>query len=323
MIQHTEYKQEIECLLHDIPVGKNSKLFGLHPFLVTNGLLRVGGRLANADIPYSEQNQLIVPPKNHVTNLLIVYEHERLLHAGPQQVISSLRCNYWISTGRNIVRLVLRKCLRCFRLRTHNTSQLMGQLPTARVQTSRPFAATGIDYGGPFNLKIGGRRSKLTQKAYLALFVCMSTKALHLELVSDLTTNAFLAALRRFVSRRGRPAQVHSDNGTNFVGASKELKRFLSRLKSSEEVCAYTASEGIIWNFNPPHSPHFGGLWEAGIKSVKTHLKKIIGMTPLTFEEMYTILSQVEACLNSRPLCALSNDIESPAVLTPGHFLIG
>jgi hypothetical protein len=151
----------------------------------------------------------------------------------------------------------------------------------------------------------------------------MSTKALHLELVSDLTTNAFLAALRRFVSRRGRPTQVYSHNGTNFVGVSKELKRFLSSLKSSEEVCAYTASEGIIWNFNPPHSPHFCGLWEAGIKSVKTHLKKIIGMTPLTFEEMYTILTQVEACLNSRPLCALSNYIESPAVLTPGHFLIG
>jgi transposase InsO family protein len=151
----------------------------------------------------------------------------------------------------------------------------------------------------------------------------MSTKALHLELVSDLTTNAFIAALRRFMSRRGRPAQVYSDNGTNFVGASKELKRFLSRLKSSEEVCVYTASEGITWSFNPPHSPNFGGLWEAGIKSVKTHLKKIIGMTPVNFEEMYTILTKVEACLNSRPLCVLSNDFESPAVFTPGHFLIG
>jgi hypothetical protein len=111
MIQHTEYKQEIENLLHDIPVGKNSKLFGLHPFLDTNGLLRVGGCLANADIPYSEQHQVIVPPKHHMTKLLIVHEHERLLHAGSQQVLSSLRCNYWIPTGRNIVRLVLRKCL--------------------------------------------------------------------------------------------------------------------------------------------------------------------------------------------------------------------
>jgi hypothetical protein len=195
----------------------------------------------------------------------------------------------------------------------------MGQLPVASVQPSRPFAATGIDYGGPFILKIVGKRSTLTQKAYLALFGCMSAKALHLELVSDLTTNAFLAALR-FVSRRGRPTQVYSDNGTNVVGASNDLKRFLSRLISSEDVCA---SEGIIWNFNPTHSPHFGGLWEEGIKSVKTHLKKIIGVTPLTFEEMYTNLTQVEACLNSRPLCALSNDVESPAVLTPGHFLIG
>jgi hypothetical protein len=198
LIQHTEYKQEIENLLHDIPVGKDGKVFGLHPFLDTNGLLRVGGRLANADIPYSEQHQLIVPPKHHVTKLLIVYEHERLLHAGSQ--LSSLRCNYWILTGRNIVRLVLRKCLKCFRLRTQDTIQLMGQLPAARFQPSRPFAATGIDYGGPFTLKIGGKRSKLTQKAYLALFICMSTKVLHLELVNDLTTNAFLAALRRFVS---------------------------------------------------------------------------------------------------------------------------
>jgi hypothetical protein len=143
---HTEHKQESEILLNNVPMSRNSKFWSTS-ILYTDGLFRLGGRLANAEIPYFEQHQLIVPPKHHLTKLLIVQEHERLLHGGSQQVLSSLRSNYWIPTGRNIVRLILRRCLQCFRFRTQATNQLMGQLPAARVQPSRPFAATSIDYG--------------------------------------------------------------------------------------------------------------------------------------------------------------------------------
>ncbi|XP_030765048.1 uncharacterized protein LOC115889242 [Sitophilus oryzae] len=152
---------------------------------------------------------------------------------------------------------------------------------------------------------------QLSPKAYICLFVCMATKALHLELVSDLSSETFLGALLRFISRRGRCNHIYSDCGTNFVGASREL---INMLKSAAE------QEQISWHFNPPSAPHFGGLWEAGIKSVKTHIKRVIGDQLLTYEEFYTLMVQIEAVLNSRPLCPQSSDPNDLSVLTPGHF---
>ncbi|UYV61064.1 hypothetical protein LAZ67_1003288, partial [Cordylochernes scorpioides] len=143
-------------------------------------------------------------------------------------------------------------------------------------------------------------------------------KAIHIELVTNLTTEAFLAALRRFIGRRGRPAEINTDNATNFVGAYKDLRKLFN-----SNIHDFASSEEIKWNFIPPSSPHFGGLWEAGIKSVKYHLRRIVGKTKLTFEELTTVLTQIEACLNSRPLYPLTDDLEDLNALTAGHFLIG
>jgi len=141
---------------------------------------------------------------------------------------------------------------------------------------------------------------------------------------SDYTSEAFLAAFRRFTSRRGICSEVYSDCGTNFVGASRELREmFHASSADGRRIAQITASDGIKWKFNPPAARHFGGLWEAAMKSVKYHLRRIIGETTLTFEEMSTFLAQVEACLNSRPLRALSDDPDDLTALTPGHFLIG
>lgn len=153
----------------------------------------------------------------------------------------------------------------------------------------------------------------------------MSTKAIHLELVGDLSTESFLGCFRRFVARRGRCSHIWSDQGTNFVGASKELAKMWQEAKLSipEDLINILAEDGTHWHFNPPYSPNFGGLWEAGVKSIKYHLRRILDRT-LTFEEMSTTLCQIEACLNSRPLCPIDhNDIDNLNVLTPGHFLIG
>jgi hypothetical protein len=167
-------------------------------------------------------------------------------------------------------------------------------------------------------------RGHKSYKAYIALFVCMATKAVHLEVVSDLTTNAFLLAFRRFVSRRGLCAELYSDNGTTFVGADAELRRlFQSASDLYKEVVSTLAQDGTTWSFIPPYTPHFGGLWEAGVKSVKSLLLKAIGPRTLTFEEMTTYLAQVEACLNSRPLTPLSSDASDITALTPAHFLVG
>lgn len=154
----------------------------------------------------------------------------------------------------------------------------------------------------------------------------MATKAVHLELVSDLTSTAFIAALRRFIARRGLCENIYSDCGTNFKGAEvildKELKQTIKHVtdKAAEEMLQQYA---ITWHFNPPSAPHFGGLWEAGVKSVKFHLRRVVGKAIFTYEEYATLLYQVEACLNSRPLCQLSNSVETLDALTPGHFLIG
>jgi len=202
----------------------------------------------------------------------------------------------------------------------------MSALPSTRVTPSRAFLNTGLDYAGPFSFKQRSGRGQSVLKCYVALFVCFSTRAIHLELVSDLSTKAFLAALKRFIARRGKPQEISSDCGTNFVGANRELKDLHRQVLSiwKEDIYLNTiASEGIKWKFNPPAAPHFGGLWEAGVKSTKYHLRRVMGNSILTYEEFSTLLTQIEACLNSRPLSPLSSDPTDLNVLTPGHFLIG
>jgi hypothetical protein len=262
VIQHKKYKADVDDLKKDSAINNSLKLKNLHPFLNSDELLRVGGRLMNVDITYDE-HLIILPPEHHIMKLLVIEEHQRLLHAGAQLVLASLRAKFWIPTGCNVVRHVLNKCLQCLKLRNQASTHLMGQLLGCRVQQSMPFTHCGIDYGGPISIKNGGRRSKSVQKAYIALFICMSIKAIHLELVSDLTTEAFMAALRRFVSRRGRPFSIHSDKRTNFVGAKNELHKVLHDVQLKDAVYSFTSSEGIDWKFIPPHAPHFGGLFDS------------------------------------------------------------
>jgi hypothetical protein len=200
----------------------------------------------------------------------------------------------------------------------------MDQLPSSRVTPSRPFSRTGLDYAGPILCRTTSGRGHKSFKAYIVLFVWMATKAIHLEVVSDLTSSAFLAAYRRFVSRRGLCAELFSDNGTTFVGADAELRcMFRAVSEFYKDVSPQLIQDGTSWSFIPPYAPHFGGLWEAGVKSVKSLLLKAVGSHTLTFEELTTVLAQVEACLNSRPLTPLSSDASDLSVLTPSHFLIG
>lgn len=325
LAQREIFSDELTTLKTKGMVNGSSSLASLHPFLDDKGLIRVGGRLSRASIPYARKHPIVLPSKHPLTDLVINYEHVRLLHAGPTLVLASLHKRFWPISGRCNVRRVLHRCVKCFRASPRSIGYQMGQLPAARVTPARPFSTCGIDYAGPFSIK-EGVRGRLTKKAYLCLFVCFVTKAVHLELATDLSTEAFLNCLRRFIARRGRCRCIVTDNGTNFIGARNqfsELGILINKRDHNLKISDFLSKEGIEWRLNPPHAPHFGGLWESAVKSTKRHLSRVIGEQRLTFEELYTLLVQVEACLNSRPLTPISSDPSDLNPLTPGHFLIG
>ena len=302
----------------------SGRLLALGPFFdEETSLLRVGGRLAQGSYSPEMTHPALVDGKSHLAVLLIRKAHRTLLHAGPQATLYELRRQYWILDGPRGVQRMIRQCTTCRRFMEKAEAPRMVNLPTERITPSRPFTRTGLDFAGPLLIK--SPMSKATQKAYIFIFVCFSTKAIHIELVSALTTSACIAGLKRFVSRRGLPSTIYSDNGTNFIGAGNELTELQGLLNtgSDSSLTSYAASRGVEWVTIPPRSPHFGGLWEAAVKSCKTLLRRAIGQQVLTFEELYTVLTMIEASLNSRPLSHMSSDANDLAVLTPGHFLIG
>ncbi|GFT44391.1 integrase catalytic domain-containing protein [Trichonephila clavipes] len=176
--------------------------------------------------------------------------------------------------------------------------QIMGDLPESRVCPSSVFQRTGIDFAGPFLIRSSKGRGSRNTKCYTCVFVCLATKAVHLEVVSDLTSKAFIACLKIFMARRGKPSEIFCDQGTNFYGASRDLGKEFSQLMKEGAVYQFLVTDNITFHFNPLSAPHFGGIWEVTLKSFKFHLYRVVGVTSLTFEELSTLSSQIEACLN-------------------------
>lgn len=323
--QRDRFEEDIEDILKHKRVKRNSCLKSLNPYLDHEQVLRVGGRLRHANICESSKHPIILDHKGKLTSLIVADAHQKTLHGGMQLMLCHLRSKFWIIRAKNVVKKHIHKCIVCARANAKSRTQIMGDLPDMRVNPSRPFLYSGVDFAGPYNVLMSKGRGAKTYKAYIALFICMCTKALHLELVGDLTAEAFIGAFRRFVSRRGRCAHMWSDQGRNFVGANRELVEAwnMANLEFKGDIAQTLARDGTQWHFIPPYSPNFGGLWEAGVKSVKSHLKKIL-TTNLTFEEMSTLLCQIESCLNSRPLSPIDDkDVDNLNPITPAHFLIG
>lgn len=326
VVQFNSFFLEIQALKKAKPISNKSKLLSLNPFFDDDDKLRVGGRLKHSSLDYYHKFPLLLPSNHPLTDLIIWNEHCRYMHAGVQATLAAIRQRYWIINGKNSVKRIIRKCVKCFRVNPQVVVQQMGELPEHRIKPSRPFSIVGIDFAGPFYIKDGKYRNRKLVKCYLTVFVCFTTKAVHLELTGDLTTDSFLNTLKRFTARRGLCNQIYSDNGSNFVGAKRELDQIrvlLNQTNTDSDINTFIAKHNISWKFIPPRAPHFGGLWEAAVKSAKYHLKRILGNAHLTFESLYTVVTQVEAVLNSRPLTPLSPDPNDLSYLTPGHFLVG
>lgn len=301
---------------------KDSCLRSLNAFSDDTGIIRVGGRIDNSTEVFQVKHPIIIPYQSHIASSIVRDYHIQNKHAGFTLLSSILKQKYWLVKSKVVIRNTLRKCIPCFRQNPKCETQLMGNLPLARLEYERPFLKVGVDYAGPLLAYFKRSRGQKPHKVYICLFVCMATKAVHIEVAFALTTDSFLAAFRRFFSRRGVCSDIFSDNGTNFVGANNQLTElFQFLLANNQEISHSLLTDKVIWHFNPPGGSHFGGIFETAIKSTKIHLKRVIGDHILTYEELLTLLIQIEAILNSRPICAQSAETLDP--LTPFHFILG
>ncbi|BES97016.1 Retrotransposon protein [Nesidiocoris tenuis] len=321
-LQHHFYADIFLKPFNQLPVD----LRRLNVFVDDTGLARVGGRLTNAPVTYDQKHQILLPRRSFYTNLIIHHYHLLNHHIGPAALLATIRGRYWIPGAKSEIRRIRHKCIICSRFSRSNVIPLMGPLPKSRFSNTRAFLVTGVDFAGPFLYRASHLRKASVQKAYLCLFLCMSTRAVHLEVAVGLSVEAFMDTFERFIMRRGKPAEMLSDGGTNFRGSDRYLREVIELFSSEDtksQLIRYTAPQGIKWNFNPPSSPHFGGGWEVSIRMVKDLIFKTFGTTSFTILELMTAFTKVEGILNSRPLQALSSDPEDLEPLTPGHFLIG
>lgn len=251
LAQLVSFPSEVECLKEGKLISSKSSILSLSPFVDEQEVLRVGERLRQSNLSVNLKHPMLPSSKHVLPRLIFVSGHLRLIHAGPQSLLSAIKVMFWPVAGRNLSRSIVKHCLTCFRFNPQIVNPIMGDLQKTRLSPGNVFEIVGVDYAGPFNKASKKGRVAKISKCYMCLFICFSTKAIHIEIVSDLTTEAFVLALRHFVLRR------------------------------------------------------------------------VVGNVNLTFEELYSLLTQIESLLNSRPLCPLTNDPNDNCPPTPAYFLVG
>lgn len=315
--QRKRFPEELSSLARGQPVKRSSHLHKLCPQL-QGGVLRVGGRLSKMSMPEEQKHPIILVKDLHISELLVRHVHQKVGHGGRNHMLSKLREKYWIVGVSSAIRKVLSKCVRCRRLNALPLYQQMAELPQERIIPDEPpLTRVGVDCFGPFEVK--SRRSMV--KRYGVLFTCLAIRAVHIEVASSLHTDSFINALRRFVARRGQVRELRSDNGTNFVGAERELRKAMEEW-NQDQIHDVMLQRGIQWSFNPPAGSHHGGAWERLIRSIRKVLNSTLKVQNLDEEGLHTVLCEIEGIINSRPITKASFDPNDLEALTSNHLLL-
>ena len=321
-VQGDSFHEDKKNLLISKPLKQSSSIYSLDPYVDENEIIRVGGRVENSVLEPEIQHPIILPKNAKVSQLIIEYCHKKVAHGGRSASINEVRNQgYWIVGVNSMTRKILYYCVMCRYLRGKVGEQKMANLPKERLVESPPFTYCGVDCFGPFI--ITQRRKEL--KRYGVLFTCLSCRGVHIEVASSLETDTFILALRRLIARRGNVRFMRSDNGTNFVGANRELRKAISEM-DNEKINVFMNEHGgeWVWKFNPPAASHFGGVWERQIRSARDILSALLKThsSSLDDESLTTLMTEVEAIINSRPLTTETlSDGTSPKPICPSNLL--
>ena len=308
----------------DAPTGRLRKL---KPFLGEDGLLRVWGRTERADLPFDTRHPIILPEvtiktlqdiNNSIVSRIILDRHVRHQHAGADWLLHCLRDEYWLIAGRRSVRKIVDRCVACQRATKGTASQIMAPLPEARLRIGQPWTAVGVDFTGAFYLKAGP--DNVQPRVYLCLFTDLVTRGIHLEVTESLTTDSFLQALWRCGCRKGFPTSLYSDEAKNFKRARLELNS-LAKLLNNEKARQGLARYGVEWHLNVPHGQHRGGAWERSIRTVKETLRRVLGRAAVDLATFQTVVCEVEAFVNDRPIGQTDQDPRSERPITPSLLM--
>ena len=327
MVQQKAFPQELAFYGRtQSPIPKAQRkgkghIWRLDPFVDANGLLRVGGRIRRSAYSDAEKHPIILPKGSLLVRRILEFYHSEVHHGGRPATINSVRSNgFWAVALNAQVKHLIHKCVQCRRYRGQCGEQKMADLPKERVTPEAPFTNSGADVCGPFKIKDGRK----TNVRFVVLFTCFSSRAVHLEAITNLSTDCFILALRRFLARRGPMLSLRSDNGTNFVGAANEFRKLYNDMDHTRisKFLANQNCEWIRWERNPPEASHTGGVWERQIRSVRNTLSSLLHehSSLLTDEVFRTLLTEAELIVNSRPI---TTDPENPelAALSPVQLL--
>ena len=310
-VQQKAYPSEFDNLRKGKQAGRNSTLMKLEPWVDNDGLMRVSARSER------HKQQILLPPKHFVSKLIVKDYHDKTGHAGCEYVLCNIRERFWIPSGRHTIKGIQRNCKICTRYFNNPKPQRMADLIDERTATNQPpFTNVGIDCFGPFLTK----RGRSQEKRYGCIYTCLSTRAVHIEMLNSLEADSFINGLMRFSARRGQPESIRCDNGTNFKGAFNELN--LKLKPWNKQVGERLVRKGIKWTFNTPSASHQGGAWERLIRAIRRVLTVIVGKTVLDDERLCTVFCEVEGILNNRPITRNPDDNKDDEPLTPNHLLM-